>query len=199
MTESNYISNYNTVFKSGCQVICGPHAVSGHLLKICAEISVRNPVRILDFGNRCDMYFTARQLRCLTRDPAAAMQNIRLQRAFTCYQALSLLQQLDRSETDIPVIILDMLSPFLDENIQTNEINRLFREVLRQIRSSAQNRMLLIGVKPAPRRLAPDRVGLLHMLAEEFGMTVLTETEPEDRTDSGPVQLSLFEQTEGNE
>ena len=126
MNTSNDISNYNETFEPGCRVIYGPHAASGYLLGICAEIAVQRPLRLLDFGNRCDMYFTARQLRLLTLDPVRAMRNIRLQRAFTCYQALALLRQLEEPEPDMPVIILDLLAPFLDENIQPREIDRLF-------------------------------------------------------------------------
>ena len=176
MNTSNYISNYNTVYETGCKVIYGPHAASGYLLGICAEIAVQKPLRLLDFGNRCDMYFTARKLRMLTDDPVKAMRNIRLQRAFTCYQALSLLRELEEeSDPDIPVIILDLLSPFMDENIQPREIDRLFGASIEQIREAMQNRPLLIGVKPIPQRLALTRMGLIKWLGSEFGMIRLTE------------------------
>ena len=127
-------------------------------------------VLLLDFGNRCDMYYVARQLRYLIRDPAAAMQNIRLQRAFTCYQALALLRQLETLEPEMPLFILDLLAPFLDENIRTNEVFRLFGEAVELLRCAMQTRLLLIGVKPVPQKLAPDRVCLAGNLAREFGL-----------------------------
>ena len=192
MSISNEISNYNEIPEAGCRVIYGPHAASGYLLSICAEIAVQRPLRLLDFGNRCDMYFTARQLRMLTHDPVKAMRNIRLQRAFTCYQALSLLQQLEEPEPDIPVIILDLLAPFLDENIQPREIDRLFRLSVGRIREAMQIRPLLIGVKPVPQRLERTRMGLLKWLTNEFGMLRLSESGNVELPEPETAQPMLF-------
>ena len=167
----NYLMNkYTTVFEPGCRILYGPHAAAGYLLSLASEAAVERPVHVLDFGNRCDMYYAARQLRYLTRDPAAAMQNIRLQRAFTCYQALALLREIEVMEQEMPVFILDLLAPFLDENIKTGEIFRLFGEAVEQLRCALQTRPLLIGVKPVPQKLAPDRVCLAGNLAREFGL-----------------------------
>ena len=192
MNTSNDISNYNETFEPGCRVIYGPHAASGYLLGICAEIAVQRPLRLLDFGNRCDMYFTARQLRLLTLDPVRAMRNIRLQRAFTCYQALALLRQLEEPEPDMPVIILDLLAPFLDENIQPREIDRLFGASVEQIRNAMQIRPLLIGVKPVPQRLEQTRMGLLKWLSVEFGMLRLSESGNVELPEPETAQPSLF-------
>ena len=192
MNTSNDISNYNETFEPGCRVIYGPHAASGYLLGICAEIAVQRPLRLLDFGNRCDMYFTARQLRLLTLDPVRAMRNIRLQRAFTCYQALALLRQLEEPEPDMPVIILDLLAPFLDENIQPREIDRLFGASVEQIRGAMQIRPLLIGVKPVPQHLEQTRMGLLKWLSVEFGMLRLSESGHAELPEPDTAQPSLF-------
>jgi hypothetical protein len=192
MNISNEISNYSETPEAGCRVIYGPHAASAYLLSICAEIAVQRPLRVLDFGNRCDMYFAARQLRMMTNDPVKAMRNIRLQRAFTCYQALSLLRQLEDPEPDMPVIILDLLAPFLDENIQPREIDRLFRASVEQIRNAMQTRPLLIGVKPIPQRLELTRMGLLKWLTSEFGMLRLSESGNVELPEPDTAQPSLF-------
>lgn len=170
MVQFSNITKYNTVFEPGCRIIYGIHAASGYILQAAAEIAVKQPLHLLDFGNRCDMYFVARQLRYLTHDPVAAMRNIRLQRAFTCYQSLALLREIDRMELGLPVFILDLLAPFLDENIKKNEIMRLFSESVEQLRCALRTRLLLIGVKPVPQKLAPDRVCLVENLAREFGL-----------------------------
>ena len=192
MSISNYISNYNTISEPGCKVIYGQHAASGYLLAVCAEIAVRHPLHLLDFGNRCDMYFTARQLRGITRDPVSAMRSIRLQRAFTCYQASALLHQMSELKPEVPVIILDMLAPFLDENIQPREIDRLFSSAVEQIRSAMQVRPVLIGVKPIPQRLELTRLGLLKWLRAEFSMISLEEAVADDPQELLPAQPSLF-------
>lgn len=182
MAKINSLTKYTTIFESGCKILYGPHAACGYLLTITAEISAEQPLHLLDFGNRCDMYFTARQLRFLTRDPAAAMQNIRLQRAFTCYQALALLRQINSFEPGLPVIILDLLAPFLDENIKTAEIFRLFQESVEKLHIAMKDRPLLIGVKPVPQKLAPDRVCLLNHLAHDFGLIALQNSVPSIET-----------------
>ena len=193
MTLSNYISNYSTILEPGCKVIYGPHAASGYLLSVCAEIAVRQQLRLLDFGNRCDMYFTARQLRSLTSDPVRAMRNIRLQRAFTCYQAAALLRGLDEeTDPEIPVIILDLLAPFLDENIQPKEIDRLFGASVEQIRTAMQTRTLLIGAKPVPERLKMTRLGLLKWVSREFGLIPLSESGTIELPDPDSIQPRLF-------
>ena len=198
MVQNFYIEKYNTVFEPGCKVIYGPHAASGHLLCIAAEIAVRQPLHLLDFGNRCDMYFAARQLRFLTRDPAAAMQNIRLQRAFTCYQAAALLRQIENMEPGLPVIILDLLAPFLDENIRSNEIFRLFGESVDLLRDAMRTRLLLIGVKPVPQKLAPDRVRLVNDLAKNFGLIEMRYLEDHSRSGYQLRPAMLVFHSEGN-
>ena len=176
----NYLMNkYTTVIEPGCRIQYGPHAAAGYLLSLVSEAAVERPVHVLDFGNRCDMYYAARQLRYLTRDPAAAMQNIRLQRAFTCYQALALLREIEAMEPELPVFILDLLAPFLDENIKTGEIFRLFGEAVEHLRHALRTRPLLIGVKPVPQKLAPDRVCLAGNLAREFGLIPVRDVFPD--------------------
>ena len=165
----------STGFNSGCRVFYGLHAASAYLLNAAAFISAEQPLRLLDFGNRCDMNFTARQLRYLTSDPAAAMMNIRLQRAFTCYQAAALLRELQAAETGMPVIILDLLAPFLDENIKTAEVFRLYSESIALLKKLMPDHMILIGVKPVPGKLAPDRVRLVNNLDKTFGLISLPE------------------------
>lgn len=188
MAEINCLLNYNTIFEPGCRIFCGSHAASGYLLNLAAEISVKQPLHLLDFGNRCDMYFAARQLRYLTRDPAAAMMNIRLQRAFTCYQAAALLRQIEKFETGLPVIILDLLAPFQDENIKTVEIYRLFQEATELLRGVMRDRALLIGVKPVPQHLAPDRVCLMGNLARNFGLIPVQDALPDGAVNSAGYQ-----------
>lgn len=170
MKEINILAEDTNQTRSGCRVLYGEHAAASYLLQAAAEISIERPVHLLDFGNRCDMYFTARQLRYLTRDPVAAMRNIHLQRAFTCYQAAALLRQLSDLDNGKPVIILDLLAPYLDENVKTAEIYRLFHDAVEQLHFSMQNRLLLIGVKPVPQKLAPDRVCLVSNIARSFGL-----------------------------
>ena len=192
MNESNYYSNYNIFLEPGCKVIYGPHAASGYLLRFAAEIAIERPLHLLDFGNRCDMYFAAKQLRELTPDPVSAMRNIRLQRAFTCYQAAALLKQLEDAEEELPIIILDLLAPFLDENIQPREIDRLFKASAELIQNAMQAHFILIGIKPIPQRIAPARMGLLKWVEKDFGLLRLTESGMIQQPEPELSQPTLF-------
>ncbi len=189
MGIQNGISIFYRSFEHGCQIFRGPHAAAPQLLTLCAHISVTRELRLLDFGNRADMYYTARRLRELTRDPSAAMSNIRLQRAFTCCQAAALLTELD-TPPNTPLIILDLLMPFLDENLKPRERQRLFDTVRARLEALKLTRTVFIGVKPLPKMFAAAGHPLMNTLIGEFGIIELKEAAlPEDRE---PAQPTLF-------
>ena len=83
---------------------------------------------------------------------------------------------MEEMETDIPIIILDLLAPFLDENIQPREIDRLFKASAELIQNAMQAHFILIGVKPIPQRIAPARMGLLKWVEKDFGLLCLSES-----------------------
>ena len=143
----NRISIYNETNAPGCRVFCDAHAASGTVLDLCAQMAVTGRVRLLDFGNRCDMYYVARRLRYLTRDPVSAMENICLRRAFTCYQALSLAASLGRGGTE-PVFVLDLCAPFLDENVPAREAERVLRRTAAELESVSKTLPVFVGIKP---------------------------------------------------
>jgi len=77
----------------GLLVVFGEHGGAARMLDLTARLSLRGPLYLLDCGNRSNMYRVARTLRTLTDDPVAVMRNIRLSRAFTCYQVVALLEK----------------------------------------------------------------------------------------------------------
>ncbi len=93
------------------------------MLDLAARLALHGPLYVLDCGNRSDMYRVARTLRFLTHDPVAMLRNIRLSRAFTCYQVVALLEKLS-PDAGVPVLILDLQSTFMDENVQMEECKR---------------------------------------------------------------------------
>lgn len=128
-------------------VVFGPHAGGARMLDLAARLALRGPLYILDCGNRSNMYHVARALRPLTSDPAAMLKNIRLSRAFTCYQVLSLLEKL-RPEAGIPVLILDLLSTFMDESVHLDESVMLFEKTLRCITRASMVTPVVVSAKP---------------------------------------------------
>jgi hypothetical protein len=60
---------------------------------LAAHLAVSGPLRVLDAGNWFDAYAIARLVRRQTAQLDQVLQNIRVARAFTCYQVLTLLEQ----------------------------------------------------------------------------------------------------------
>ena len=189
MELQNGISIYCRELGHGCRVFCGAHAAAPQLLTLCANIAVERELRLLDFGNRCDMYFAARRLRELTLDPSAAMSNIRLQRAFTCYQAAALLDELDIT-AGTPLIILDLLMPFMDESVKPKERERLFGTVRARLEELKTAHAVFIGVKPPAKMFAAVGIPLLNALVREFGVIELKEAALPDTREA--AQPTLF-------
>jgi len=143
-------------------VVFGPHAGGTRMLDLAARLALRGPLYILDCGNRSNMYHVAKALRPLTADPAGKLQNIRLSRAFTCYQVLALLEKL-RPETGVPVLILDLLATFMDESVQLEESTLLFEKTLHCIKSASRVTPVVSSAKPLLSISSPRLVLLAHL------------------------------------
>ncbi|MCX6054558.1 MAG: hypothetical protein NTZ74_06550 [Chloroflexi bacterium] len=128
-------------------VIFGPHAGATMMLDLAARLAICGPLYILDCGNRSDMYYVARVLRPLTFDPAAMLKNIRLSRAFTCYQVFSLVER-TQTQGGSPILILDLLNTFMDESVRVDESMLLFEKTLRCITSASRFAPIVVSVKP---------------------------------------------------
>jgi hypothetical protein len=145
--------------------IIGGHEASNRLLELSARFAIVGRLLILDCGNRANPLPIVRELRRLTDDPIAALGNIRTARAFTCYQVVALLEQLEQRTTPIetPVILFDLLTSFYDESIDYGEGLRLLSyslDCLAHVRSTAP---LLISARP-PIEDFPERRVFLDML-----------------------------------
>jgi len=169
-------------------VVFGPHAGGARMLDLAARLALRGPLYILDCGNRSNMYHVARALRPLTSDPAAMLKNIRLSRAFTCYQVLSLLEKL-RPEAGIPVLILDLLSTFMDESVHLDESVMLFEKTLRCITNASRVTPVVASAKPLLSISSP-RLVLLAQLKRQA--TQVWEEPSLLPSASGELQPSLF-------
>ncbi|HSV85516.1 MAG TPA: hypothetical protein VLH85_03005 [Levilinea sp.] len=103
---------------------------------LIARLSLPNGIWVLDFGNSFNYHVVARTLRRHTIDLPTHLERIRIARAFTCYQVLSLLAQ---TPTSIhPTIGLEFLSTFHDENVSGAERWRLFDQSLEHLRRLSQ-------------------------------------------------------------
>ena len=117
-------------------LVVAPRPVVGSLMSMLATLALRGRVIVVDGGNCFDAYALARTLRAHTHRVEAALKQVWLSRAFTCYQMLAMLAELPVDGT--PVIVLDMLSTFLDENVNLNKRLRLLESSLNLLRRISQ-------------------------------------------------------------
>ena len=160
----NVKSSFDEPLEGGLTVVFGAHGGAGLMLDLVSRLSLRGPVYLLDCGNRSNMYRVARTLRYLTNDPVAVMRNIRLSRAFTCYQVVALLEKLP-SDGRAPVLALDLLSTFMDESVQAVESQALFDRALQRLAAVGLRSPVVVSAKPLLSLSAP-RFGLLEQLKE---------------------------------
>jgi hypothetical protein len=121
------------VLKTGKLIVLyAPHAAREESSILTAELALRDPVTVLDGGNRFLPYRVAQLLRRITVDVLSASKRLFIRRAFTCYEMNSLL-----GDTPIfpqPYLILDLLNTFYDDHIPAHEACRLLDLCLSQIR-----------------------------------------------------------------
>jgi len=170
--EGNGLTSPEVGLPRGLLVIFGEHSGAARMLDLTAGLSLRGPLYLLDCGNRSNMYRVARTLRTLTDDPVAVMRNIRLSRAFTCYQVVTLLQE--TPARPLPTLVLDILSTFLDENVTLEESQRLLKVSIEQLTRLSLAAPVVVSVKPLL-ALSADRLPLLDMLSEAASRTIVLE------------------------
>lgn len=167
--------------------IIGGRAASRRLLELSARLAMRGRLLLLDCGNCANPLPIVRELRRLTHDPVAALGNIQAARAFTCYQVVVLLEQLEqRAPVQEPVILFDLLASFYDESIDYQEGRRLLEhalDCLARVRSTAP---LLVSARP-PFADFPERKTFVGMLLHISDQYWIEEPPPPQQQ-----QLSLF-------
>lgn len=143
-------------------VVFGPHGGASAMLDLAAQLSLRTPLYVLDCGNRSNMYRVANTLRFLTNDPVAMLKNIRLSRAFTCYQVVALLEKIPPG-SDLPVLVLDLLSTFMDESVRVQEAELLFGNALQCLKRISSSAPVVVSARPLL-SISAERMGLLESL-----------------------------------
>jgi len=114
----------------------------------------------------------AQAVRRLTPRLEETLSRVSLARAFTCYQMLTLLEETPAEST--PTLVLDLLAPFLDENVRLEESRRLLQLAIVQLQRLSQSAPLVVSVKP-PIALVADRMPLLELLQQAAAHTIQLE------------------------
>ena len=118
-------------------LVIAPRQVAPQMMTMLATLALRGRVVVVDGGNRFDGYALARELRRHTTQVQDALKRILLSRAFTCYQTMALLAKLPADGT--PVVALDLLATFRDENVNWGKRQRLLESSLNLLKRISAN------------------------------------------------------------
>ncbi len=160
-------------------LLVAPHAARQAMLALAARMADNGPLRVLDGGNQFNAYLVAREVRRERLEGGDALNRITLARAFTCFQMEALLAAQTAAVT--PVVILDMLATFYDENVPFGEREWLFRRCAAHLARLRGQVPVAISARP-PRAGQPEGIQLLTMLEESADRVWNLET---------PAALSL--------
>jgi len=143
-------------------VLVGAHAASHTMLTFAALLARRGPLRVLDCGNRFNAHVTARALRSQGEtNLSQALARIQVARAFTCYQALVLLEEAPAQNT--PTLALDLLDTFYDESAPLSDRLRLAQDCSDHLRRLSQGAPVVASLRP-PRPPKTDPSGLQEII-----------------------------------
>lgn len=140
---------------------------------LIARLALRTRLRVIDAGNCFAAFAIARELRRATPDLEAALKRIQVRRAFTCYQALAMLE--DTPAETFPVVILDLLCTFYDENVRLVERQRLLMRCTQALQRIGRQAPVGVVVYQRPER--PETPLLLKTLERAAGQVWRFETE----------------------
>ncbi len=189
--ERSFISGDTPGFPlpNGLLVVFGRHGGADLMLDLAARLSMNGHLYLLDCGNRSNIYRVAKTLHTLTNDPVTKLKNIHLSRAFTCYQVTALLEKLAFGTEKVPVLVLDLLTTFMDESVQLAESRMLFDHALENLLRISQSMPVVVSAKPLLSISSP-RLSLLEELKSHAFQVWEESVLPAPR--SAAVQLPLL-------
>lgn len=125
-------------------------------------------VFVLDGENSFRSYAVTRSARALGLEPHHALANVRIARAFTCYQMTDLVAKVSmRAGTvDAAIICLGLLGTFYDEDVPLSDARHLLRNMIAELKRLAEDFPILITVRPPPLKAKP-RVELVYALMQQ--------------------------------
>jgi len=156
-----------------------PQGHPRHLLVLAAKFAERSPLIVLDCGRQFDATIIARA----AGGREEITDRIHIQRAFICSEVARLVQT--TWMTAAPVLILDLLSTFYDENVRIRMRKYLLETILLHLKRMSRGAGLAVSVHLPPD--ASDSIQLFERLLS-CAPQVLTYETP--RPDSR--QLDLF-------
>lgn len=148
-----------------------PRSMRAEMLGVAGYLAERGPLIVLDGGNSFNVHVVSR----VVRGRAEILEGIRVARAFTCHQMLSLLAS--PPPPRVPVLVLDLLMTFFDENVPLPERRYLLDSCIDRLNGLSADRPLVVSVHPS-KVLTADGEGLLDRLKDAAPQVLTSEPEP---------------------
>jgi hypothetical protein len=119
-----------------------PRPFRRQLLVAAAGVAQARPLVVLDCGRQFDATSVARA----ARGRAEVIDRIQVQRAFTCFEAAHLIQT--HAASPEPVLVLDLLATFQDENVPFNARRYLLEETVKALQELNRGAGLAVSAHP---------------------------------------------------
>jgi len=139
-----------------------PRSMRSQVLNGLGRIAEHGPLLVLDGGNSFNAYTVSRAVR----GRPEVLERIRVSRAFTCYQMVSLLEEVPATTT--PTVCLDFFSTFFDESLPARERQRLLESCLPHFSRLGKTAGLMVVVSP-PKMILPETTAFLDILQNAAG------------------------------
>jgi len=146
--------------------------------ELAARLSAGGELRVLDGGNRFNVYPVARAVRREAPDLPGALARIRLSRAFTCYQMAALLAETPAD--GLPTLVIDLLATFYDDNVRLEESQRVLAGCIPHLQRLSQCAPVVVSAKP-PAPLCAEKIILADALQAAAGGSWQLEALPEPK------------------
>jgi hypothetical protein len=155
-----------------------PSQHRNRLLVAMAHLAAGNSLIVLDCGRQFDSSIVARA----AHGRPEIIDRIKVQRAFICYEAVKLLERTPAGKT--PILVLDFLSTFYDENVKMHTRKFLLESSLGHFQRLSQAAGLAVTIHPPA---SHDDLYLFQRLSSSASRVSVYETPAPDAR-----QLNLF-------
>ena len=169
-------------------LVITPYVGGQSVFELVARLALQGELEVVDGGNTFNAYHVVHTLCRQTQAYAQAMARIRLSRVFTCYQMATLLAELEgQPRSGAPLLALDFLSTFADQNVAAAERRRLLKACLGRLRRLASGGP--VGLWVRARTVAPEEMDeFIRLVTQAAGRVWRLDHLPP----AGPQQPGLF-------
>ena len=160
------MNNLPALYPEQLHLLLAPRPARFELINaLITRLAHTGPLLVLDGGNCFQAHRLARLLGRHTSNLEAALNNIYVARAFTCYQVLALLSETPAAP--VPTLVLDLLSTFHDESVPLRERIRLLDASLLELHRLSSRAPTLVSAALETRELSGELLERLEESADQ--------------------------------